>query len=155
MSLSNPHIVRSELKKSQTILGLDPGSKQIGVALSDISLMLASPLLVMKRGKLSQNAKEIAALCRKYDVGAIIVGLPLSLDGSFGPAARAASDWTQALSGQLSLPAALWDERLSSNAVNRFLIEEADMTRKRRGEVVDKMAAAYMLQSWLDATRPF
>ncbi|HTN11662.1 MAG TPA: Holliday junction resolvase RuvX, partial [Acetobacteraceae bacterium] len=80
-------------------------------------------------------------------------GLPLSLDGSLGPAAQAARDWTHALSAATGLPAALWDERLSSAAVNRFLIEEADMTRKRRAEVVDRMAAAYLLQAALDASR--
>jgi putative Holliday junction resolvase len=83
----------------------------------------------------------------------LVVGLPLSLDGTAGPAAQAARDWTHALSAATGLPAALWDERLSSAAVNRFLIAEADMTRKRRAEVVDRMAAAYMLQSALDASR--
>jgi putative Holliday junction resolvase len=75
------------------------------------------------------------------------------MDGTLGPAAQAARDWTDALSGATGLPAALWDERLSSSAVNRFLIGEADMTRKRRVEVVDKMAAAYVLQAAIDASR--
>ena len=95
---------------------------------------------------------QFQALCQKHEIGGLVVGLPLSLDGSFGPAARAASDWASDISDRLGLPACLWDERLSSSAVNRFLVQEADMTRKRRGEVVDKMAAAYMLQGWLDAT---
>jgi putative Holliday junction resolvase len=82
-----------------------------------------------------------------------VVGLPLSLDGSAGPAAQAARDWTHALSAATGLPAALWDERLSSSAVNRFLIGEADLSRKRRAEVVDKLAAAYILQAALDASR--
>ncbi len=86
--------------------------------------------------------------------GGLVVGLPLSLDGTAGPAAQAARDWTHALSEATGLPAALWDERLSSAAVNRFLIAEADMTRKRRAAVVDQMAAAYMLQAALDASRP-
>lgn len=154
MVLFNPHELRSQLKLSQTVLGIDPGSRQIGLALSDISLMLASPLAVIKRGKMAKNSKEIKEMCQKHHVGALIVGLPISLDGTFGPAARAASDWTHALAERLNLPAALWDERLSSSAVNRFLINEADMTRKRRGEVVDKLAAAYTLQAWLDATAP-
>ncbi|MXV35885.1 MULTISPECIES: Holliday junction resolvase RuvX [unclassified Saccharibacter] len=154
MPLFNPHELRAQLKSSQTVLGIDPGSRQLGIALSDISLMLASPLITIKRGKMANNAKEINTLCQTHNVGALVVGLPISLDGSFGPAARAASDWTQAIAERLSLPAALWDERLSSSAVNRFLINEADMTRKRRGEVVDKMAASYTLQAWLDATAP-
>ncbi|GBQ08975.1 Holliday junction resolvase RuvX [Saccharibacter floricola] len=154
MSLFNPHELRAQLKSSQTVLGIDPGSRQIGIALSDISLMLASPLMTIKRGKMANNAKEINILCQTHNVGALVVGLPISLDGSFGPAARAASDWTQAIAERLGLPASLWDERLSSSAVNRFLINEADMTRKRRSEVVDKMAASYTLQAWLDATAP-
>jgi putative Holliday junction resolvase len=81
-----------------------------------------------------------------------VVGLPLGLDGSFGPAAQAAKDWAIAMSEATELPAALWDERLSSSAVNRMLVEEADMTRARRAKVVDAAAAAYMLQAALDAT---
>ncbi|MBS1096259.1 Holliday junction resolvase RuvX [Gluconobacter sphaericus] len=154
MPLFNPHDLRNLLQSDQRVLGLDPGSKTIGVALTDVTLMLASPLIGLKRRKLSENAQELAKIVRTQDVGALVVGLPLSLDGSFGPAARAASDWTQALSEKLGIPAGLWDERLSSSAVNRFLIKDADMTRGRRAEVVDKMAAAYMLQGWLDSSRP-
>lgn len=152
MTLFNPKQLRALLKPAQRVLGLDPGSRQIGVALSDVSLMLASPLTVLKRGKMTANVAELAAMCSQFQIGALVVGLPMSLDGSFGPAARAASDWTTDISNRLEIPAAMWDERLSSSAVNRFLIEEADMTRKRRSEVVDKMAAAYTLQGWLDAT---
>lgn len=154
MPLFNPHDLRNLVQSGQRILGLDPGSKTIGVALTDVSLMLASPLIGLKRRKLGENAQELAKIVHTQDVGALVVGLPLSLDGSFGPAARAASDWTQALSERLGISAGLWDERLSSSAVNRFLIQDADMTRGRRAEVVDKMAAAYMLQGWLDASRP-
>ncbi|WP_215745644.1 Holliday junction resolvase RuvX [Gluconobacter sp. P1C6_b] len=154
MPLFNPHDLRNLLQSGQRVLGLDPGSKTIGVALTDVSLMLASPLIGLKRRKLGENAQELAKIVRAQGVGALVVGLPLSLDGSFGPAARAASDWTQALSEKLGIPAGLWDERLSSSAVNRFLIKDADMTRGRRAEVVDKMAAAYMLQGWLDASSP-
>ncbi|GBR56242.1 Holliday junction resolvase RuvX [Gluconobacter sphaericus] len=154
MPLFNPHDLRNLLQSDQRVLGLDPGSKTIGVALTDVTLILASPLIGLKRRKLSENAQELAKIVRTQDVGALVVGLPLSLDGSFGPAARAASDWTQALSEKLGIPAGLWDERLSSSAVNRFLIKDADMTRGRRAEVVDKMAAAYMLQGWLDSSRP-
>jgi putative Holliday junction resolvase len=79
------------------------------------------------------------------------MGLPLSLDGGFGPAAQAARDWAQSLSEATGLPGGLWDERLSSSAVNRMLVRDADMTRARRAEVVDKLAAAYILQAALDA----
>ncbi len=154
MTLFNPHDLRNHLPAAHSVLGLDPGSKQIGVALSDTALMLASPLTVLMRQKMKQIVPAFQELCKKHEIGALVVGLPLSLDGSFGPAARAASDWANDLSERLNLPACLWDERLSSSAVNRFLVQEADMTRKRRGEVVDKMAAAYMLQGWIDATAP-
>ncbi|MCX8666388.1 Holliday junction resolvase RuvX [Acetobacteraceae bacterium B3987] len=154
MTLFNPHDLRNHLPAAHSVLGLDPGSKQIGVALSDTALMLASPLTVLMRQKMKQIVPAFQELCKKHEIGALVIGLPLSLDGSFGPAARAASDWANDLSERLNLPACLWDERLSSSAVNRFLVQEADMTRKRRGEVVDKMAAAYMLQGWIDATAP-
>ena len=153
MPLFNMMQLRARLTPGQRLLGLDPGSRVIGVALSDVSLLLASPHAALQRGRLSANAAEIAAIARRQDAGGLVVGLPLSLDGSTGPAAQAARDWTHALSAATSLPAALWDERLSSAAVNRFLIDEADMTRKRRAEVVDRMAAAYLLQAALDASR--
>ncbi|MUG90119.1 Holliday junction resolvase RuvX [Bombella sp. ESL0385] len=152
MTLFNPHALRNQLQPSQSVLGIDPGSKQIGLALSDISLMLASPLTIVMRKKLKQMLPIFQELCAQHAIGGIVVGLPLSLDGSFGPAARAAHDWAKDLSERLNIPTCLWDERLSSSAVNRFLIQEADMSRKKRGDVVDKMAAAYMLQGWLDAT---
>jgi len=154
MPLFNPQQLRSQIAPQQRVLGLDPGSKTIGLALSDVSLMLATPFQSLKRGKLGAVAEEIARIARKQDIGALVVGLPLSLDGSFGPAARAAQDWTEALSERTALPACCWDERLSSSAVNRFLIQDMDLTRQKRAQVVDKMAAAYMLQGLLDATKP-
>jgi len=128
MAIFNLDELRAGLPPGRRLIGLDPGAKVIGAA-------------------------EIGAIARKEEAGGLVVGLPLSMDGSFGPAAQAARDWTRALSELAGLPAALWDERLSSAAVNRFLIGEADMTRARRAAKVDQMAAAYMLQGALDATR--
>jgi len=105
-------------------------------------------------GELAANAAEIRAIAEKERAGGLVVGLPLSLDGRAGPAAQAVRDWAHALSAATGLPTALADERLSTAAVNRVLIVEADMTRKRRAEVVDRMAAAYLLQAALDASRP-
>jgi putative holliday junction resolvase len=153
MPLFNMTDLRGRLAPGQRLLGLDPGARTIGVALSDVTLMLATPYGAVVRGKLAANAAEIARIARREGAGGLVVGLPLSLDGSAGPAAQAARDWTHALSEATGLPAALWDERLSSSAVNRFLIDEVDMTRKRRAEIVDKMAAAYMLQAALDASQ--
>ncbi|MBR0642834.1 Holliday junction resolvase RuvX [Plastoroseomonas hellenica] len=153
MAVFNLRDLRASLPRGQRLIGLDPGSKTIGVALTDVTLMLASPYGAIPRGKLKAVAAEIARIAAKEGAGGLVVGLPLSMDGSVGPAAQAAQDWTAALSEACGLPAALWDERLSSSAVNRMLIAEADLTRAKRALVVDRAAAAYMLQSALDATR--
>lgn len=142
------------LPRHYRLLGIDPGKKQIGLALSDITLMLASPFSVVKRRKLSVFAQYLKELSIKEEVGGLVCGLPLSLDGDFGPAAQAAKDWIMAVSNMSGLPACLWDERLSSSAVNRFLINEADLSRKKRDEIVDKMAASYILQAALDTLKP-
>ncbi|WP_019013135.1 Holliday junction resolvase RuvX [Elioraea tepidiphila] len=154
MLVASVAALRASLPKGARLIGLDPGSKTIGVALSDVTLTIASPYGALKRGKLKANAAEIAAIAAKEGAGGVVVGLPLSMDGTSGPAAQAARDWAAALASALGLPVALWDERLSSAAVNRMLIGEADLTRARRAAVVDKAAAAYMLQAALDATRP-
>ncbi len=154
MPLFNMTDLRALLLPGQRLLGIDPGAKSIGLALSDVTLMLATPHSTLKRDKLKANAASIARIAQKEGVGGLVIGLPLSMDGTAGPAAQAARDWTHAMSLETGLPAALWDERLSSSAVNRFLIQEADMTRKRRAEVVDRMAAAYMLQAALNPSRP-
>lgn len=154
MPLFNMTDLRIGIVPGQRLIGLDPGSRTVGLALSDVSLMLASPYGALRRGKLAANAAEIAAIARREGAGGLVIGLPLSMDGSAGPAAQAARDWAHALSAAAGLPAALWDERLSSSAVNRFLIDEADLSRRRRAELVDRMAAAYMLQAALDASRP-
>lgn len=154
MPIINLTELRASLPSGQRLIGLDPGKRVVGVALSDVTLMLASPYRGLPRAKLTANAAEIAAIARKEGAGGLVVGLPLGLDGSFGPAAQAAKDWAIALSAATELPAALWDERLSSSAVNRMMISEADLTRAKRAKAVDAAAAAYMLQSALDATAP-
>ncbi len=146
--------LRAGLPRWSRLIGLDPGARSIGVALSDVLLMLASPYGTIARGKLAANAAEIRAIAAREGAGGLVVGLPLGLDGSFGPAAQAAKDWTTALSAATGLPAALWDERLSSSAVNRMLVREADLSRSKRAQVVDRAAAAWTLQAALDATRP-
>ncbi|HWX49679.1 MAG TPA: Holliday junction resolvase RuvX [Roseomonas sp.] len=154
MPIINLTELRAALPRGQRLIGLDPGKRVVGVALSDVSLMLASPYRGLPRAKLAANAAEIGAIAAREGVGGLVVGLPLGLDGSFGPAAQAAKDWAIALSAATGLPAALWDERLSSSAVNRMMIQEADLTRAKRARAVDAAAAAYMLQTALDATAP-
>lgn len=153
MPLFNLTELKPQLGRNQRLLGLDPGSKIIGVALSDVRLTLATPFGSIRRGRLAANAAEILAITQREGAGGLVVGLPLSMDGSVGPAAQAARDWTLALSDATGLPAALWDERLSFTAAHRFLIDEADLSRRKRAQVVDRIAAAWMLQSALDAMR--
>jgi putative Holliday junction resolvase len=153
MTLFNMAELRARLTPGQRLIGIDPGARTIGLALSDVGLTLASPYGSLKRGKLRANAAEITAVAMKEGAAGLVVGLPLSLDGSLGPAAQSARDWALALSEATGLPAALWDERLSTSAVTRFLIAEADLSRSKRAQVVDRMAAAYMLQAALDATK--
>ncbi len=141
------------LPPGQRLLGLDPGSKTIGLAISDSALRVASPLETIKRGKFGQDAETLAALCRDNKIGGLIIGLPMNMDGTEGPRCQSVRQLASNLVeiAGFTLPIAFWDERLSTAAVERFLVSEADMTRKRRAQVVDKMAAAYILQGALDA----
>ncbi len=146
--------LRALLARDQRLIGVDPGAKTVGIALSDVRLTLASPFGSFKRGKLKANATQILALALKENAGGLVVGLPLSMDGTAGPAAQSARDWALALMEMSGLPVAMFDERLSSAAVNRFLINEADLSRGKRAAAVDAMAAAWMLQAALDASHP-
>jgi len=152
MPVFNMRDLRAALPRQARLIGLDPGSKVIGVALSDVTLMLASPYGALPRAKLAKIAAEVAAIAQREGASGLVMGLPLSMDGSFGPAAQAAKDFGRALAEAAGLPVAFWDERLSSAAVNRAMIE-ADMTRAKRAKAVDAAAAAYMLQAALDASR--
>jgi len=151
MSLLGLRELHARLARNERLIGLDPGSRTIGVALSDVGLSLASPYGSLKRRRLRDNAAELLTIAQKENVGGIVVGLPLSMDGSLGPAAQAARDWALALSDITDLPTAMWDERLSSAAVNRFLVEQADLSRRKRAAAVDRAAAAWLLQGALDA----
>jgi len=134
------------------LLGLDVGAKTIGLAVSDRGLAVASPLETVRRGKLSDDVAALKKVCAERAVGGLVIGLPVNMDGSEGPRCQSVRQFAANLAERgLDLPAAFWDERLSTAAVERLLIAEADMTRKRRGQVVDKMAAAYILQGALDA----
>jgi putative Holliday junction resolvase len=141
------------LAPGQRLLGLDPGSRTIGLAISDSALTVASPLQTLKRGKFTQDAARLAEICRDYRVGGLVIGLPVNMDGSEGPRCQSVRQLARNLAEKAGFtqPIAFWDERLSTAAVERFLVGEADMTRKRRAAVVDKMAAAYILQGALDA----
>jgi putative Holliday junction resolvase len=145
--------LRAALPKGARLIGVDPGARVLGLALSDVTLTLASPYGSLKRGKLAATASELAAIARKEGAGGLVVGLPLDLDGSFGPAAQAAKDFGRDLATAAGLDVAFWDERLSTAAVQRAMIE-ADLSRAKRAARVDAAAAAWMLQAALDATAP-
>ncbi len=141
------------LDRGQRLLGIDPGSKTLGLAISDAALTVASPLTTIRRRKFTDDARELAEICRDQRVGALVIGLPVNMDGSEGPRCQSVRQFARNLQEKagFEMAMAFWDERLSTAAVERFLIDEADMTRRRRAEVVDKMAAAYILQGALDA----
>ncbi len=153
MKIVEPAELPGRLAPGQRLLGLDVGAKTIGLALSDGGLLIASPLETIRRRGFAEDAAALARLCRGRGVGGLVVGLPVNMDGSEGPRCQSVRQFVANLaeSGRFDLPAAFWDERLSTAAVQRLLIDEADMSRKRRARVVDKMAAAYILQGALDA----
>ncbi len=138
-------------KPESRLMGLDLGSKTIGLALSDVSLMIASPLGTIKRTKFTHDVETLEALIDEHDVGGFILGLPLNMDGSEGPRCQSTRQFATNLLERRDIPLAFWDERLSTVAVERILIDEIDMTRKRRAKVIDKAAATYILQGALDA----
>ncbi len=142
--------LKKALGKDQRLLGLDLGSKTIGLALSDRTLMIATPMETIRRRKFTPDAEKLLAICAEQGVGGLVIGMPFNMDGSEGPRAQSTRQFSKNLAEKTSLPMAFWDERLSTAAVTRTLLE-ADASRARRAEVVDKMAAAYILQGALDA----
>jgi putative Holliday junction resolvase len=134
------------------LLGLDLGEKTIGLALSDTLLSIATPMQTLKRGKFAADAAQLDHIISVQGVGGLVVGLPLNMDGSDGPSAQSARAFGRNWGARSPLPLVLQDERLSTSAVTRTLLD-ADTSRRRREEVVDKMAAAYILQGALDRLR--
>ncbi len=132
------------------LLGLDVGTKTIGLALSDTRLVIASPLDTIRRRRFRDDMAALLALADAHEAGGLVIGLPLALDGRDSPRTQSVRAFARNLLALRDLPALLWDERLSTAAVTREMIA-ADMTRKRRAEIVDKVAAAYILQGCLDA----
>jgi putative Holliday junction resolvase len=134
------------------ILGLDLGTKTIGVAVSDAMRYSASPLETIKRTKFTKDAERLEVLITENQIVGILLGLPLYMDGSEGPRVQSTRAFARNLKQRVNLPIAFWDERLSTSAVTRMMIE-ADLRRDRRAEVVDKLAASYILQGALDRLR--
>jgi putative Holliday junction resolvase len=137
------------LPANSRLIGLDLGTKTIGLALSDLGRGIASPMETIRRKKFTLDAEKLLEICARQEVGGIVLGLPLNMDGSEGPRAQATRAFARNLSQKTDLPITFWDERLSTAAVTRTLLE-ADSSRAKRAEAVDKMAAAYILQGFLD-----
>ncbi|MFZ4164238.1 Holliday junction resolvase RuvX [Brevundimonas sp. NPDC058933] len=134
-------------------MGLDLGENTIGVAVSDTSRMIASPLQLIRKVKFSQDAEHLVKLMNGRNVSALVIGLPLNMDGSEGPRAQSCRAFARNLERLRPVNVAFQDERLSTTAVERFLIDELDLSRKRRADVVDRTAAAWILQGALDRLR--
>ena len=131
------------------LLGLDLGTKTIGIAVSDVTRRIASPLLTIKRSKFTQDAAQLLEISTKQQAVGLVLGLPVNMDGTEGPRCQSTRSFARNLEKLTSLPIFYWDERLSTAAVQRMLIG-GDVTRARRAELVDKLAAAYILQGLLD-----
>jgi putative Holliday junction resolvase len=138
------------LPRSAPVVGLDLGTKTIGVAVSDTSRMIASPLALIRRTRFTDDVQALFALMAERGAAGLVIGLPVNMDGGEGPRCQSARAFARHLLRLRDLPVAFWDERLSSAAVNRVLIAEADVTRAHRKQAVDKMAAAWILQGALD-----
>lgn len=143
--------LKALLPKNARLLGLDLGSKTIGLALSDPGLVVASPIETIRRRKFREDATTLIRLIEEHGVGGLVIGLPVNMDGTEGPRCQSSRQFAVNLLERIDIPIAFWDERLSTAAVERILVQEADMSRQRRKDVVDKMAAAYILQGALDA----
>jgi len=137
--------------RGKSFIGLDIGSKTIGVAISDVGHMIASPRKTIRRTKLMRDIEDLRKIVVAEGVGGLVIGLPVSMDGTEGPKCQSVRDVSAEIVKALDLPAAFWDERLSTAAVERVLIGEGDVSRKKRAAAVDKMAAAWILQGFLDS----
>ena len=131
------------------LMGLDLGTKTIGLALSDVERRIGSPLETIRRVKFTKDVERLATLAGKFEVAALVIGLPLNMDGTEGPRVQSTRSFVRQIGPLVPLPICFWDERLSTAAVTRSLIAQ-DASRAKRAEVVDRMAAAYILQGALD-----
>ncbi len=141
-----------ERAAGKALVGLDLGSKTIGIATSDPLWTVATPRETIKRSKFNADAERLVEIISEIDAGALVLGLPLNMDGSEGPRVQSTKTFARNLSSKIDIPIVFWDERLSTVAVTRTLLD-ADTSRKKRAEVVDKMAASFVLQGVLERLR--
>lgn len=143
---------RGVLSTEGALIGIDSGTKTLGLAISDTGRMIASPLETIRRRKFTEDAKRLGDILAENDIAGLVLGLPLNLDGTIGPRVQATRALARNLNRLFSLPILMWDERLTTSEAERMLIG-ADASRKRRGEVIDKLAATLILQGALDRLR--
>lgn len=151
MAIVETAVLPTCLSPRQRLMGLDLGSKTIGVAISDPGLVVASPLETIQRKKFTADAEKLRALIEEYSVGGLLLGLPLNMDGSEGPRCQSTRQFAVNLLTRYDIAIAFWDERLSTAAVERAMISEGDVSRAKRAAVVDRLAAGYILQGYLDS----
>jgi putative holliday junction resolvase len=149
MSVTTLESLAPDLPNGATLVGLDLGTKTIGIALSDIGMSFASPKHVIMRKKFTQDAESLLAYAKTQNAAAFVIGLPLNMDGSEGPRAQATRAFVRNMKKLTALPFIFWDERLSTVAAERSMIE-MDMSRSKRAERIDAAAAAFILQGALD-----
>lgn len=141
------------LPRYSALMGLDLGEKTVGVAVSDVTRMVATPLELIRKTKFTVEANRLFALIDERQIGAIVIGLPINMDGTEGTRCQSNRAFARNLLRLRDIPIAFWDERMSTMAVNRFLIEELDASRAKRAGLVDQMAAGWILQGALDRLR--
>ncbi len=142
------------LPKKSRLLGLDVGRKTIGLAVSDSDMKIATTVGTILRSKFTKDVKNLDAIITERQVNGLVLGLPISMDGNEGPACQSVRQFAVNLDNILEIGITFWDERLSTSAVERLLTKEADLSRNRRSKIIDKMAAAYILQGALDSLSP-
>lgn len=141
------------LPARKAILGIDYGSKRMGVAVSDLSCTIATSYKIIYRKNIDNDLAELNRIITEKEIGGIVMGLPLQMNGVEGEIATEVRKFAEVLEEKIGLPILLWDERLSSSAMENFLIKEVDLSRKKRAKVLDATAAAYILQGALDAIK--
>lgn len=146
------HTIEEIAATTGPLLGLDPGTKTLGLAISDRTRLIATPLKTIRRTKFTSDAAELLSIYDSNEAAALIIGLPINMDGSAGPRVQSVKDFANNLMKIRDLPIFFWDERLSTLAVTRGMLD-ADMSRRKRAENVDKLAAGYILQGVLDRLR--
>jgi putative Holliday junction resolvase len=142
----------AELQPGQRLIGVDVGTKTLGLALSDVSRMIATGLETIQRRKFKLDAAELLGIAERHGVGGLVLGLPVNMDGREGPRCQATRGFARNLAALTPLPMLLWDERLTTVAAERALLE-ADTSRRRRADLIDKVAATLILQGALDRMR--